>query len=129
MVYTFREEHKIQVFGNKVVRKINVPTKDEVCEKFNLQHTDNLCDLCRSHSIVGLVKPRRKQWAREVTEFEKYFIPNYLHTNETVFINVPKFDFNIKNAYLGNLSILFSNQFSLNVKHKSLLPSLLLLAI
>jgi hypothetical protein len=39
---TFREETKLQVFENKVPRKISEPEKDDVSEQFRIYITRNL---------------------------------------------------------------------------------------
>jgi hypothetical protein len=46
-----REEHKLQDFGN-MIRKISVPTRDEVTKKFRTLH-DKEQDLYRSATTVG----------------------------------------------------------------------------
>jgi hypothetical protein len=43
-VFSLREGHKSQVFGNKI-KKILGPPRDEVSEKFRILLNEELCDL------------------------------------------------------------------------------------
>jgi hypothetical protein len=56
---TLREEHMLQGFENKVLRKIFAPRKDEACGKFITLHKEELHDVYGSHSSVRIVKSRR----------------------------------------------------------------------
>jgi len=53
---TFREEHKLQMFENRGLRKIFRPKKDEVTEQFWVLHNMEFHDLYRSPSIIRIVK-------------------------------------------------------------------------
>ena len=61
-----REERRLRVFGNRVLRRIFGPTKDEVTEEWRKLHNEKLNDLFSSPSIVRVIKSRRKRWAGHV---------------------------------------------------------------
>jgi hypothetical protein len=46
-----REEHKLRVFENKVMRRIFGPKRDEVTGGWRKMHNEELCDLYSSPSI------------------------------------------------------------------------------
>jgi hypothetical protein len=61
---TLREEHRLRVFENRVLRKIFVPIKEEDGSWRKLQN-DELHSLY-SPIIVRVIKSRRMRWARHV---------------------------------------------------------------
>jgi hypothetical protein len=56
---TFREERKLRVFENKVLRRIFVPRRDEVTGEWRRLHNEELNDLYCSPKIVRVIKWRR----------------------------------------------------------------------
>jgi hypothetical protein len=58
---TLREEHRLRVFENKVVRRIFGPKRDEVTGGWRQLHNEELRDLYSSPSknIIKIIKPRR----------------------------------------------------------------------
>jgi hypothetical protein len=60
---TFREEHRLRVFENRVLRRIFGPKRDEVTGEWRKLHNEELHDLYSSPSIIGVVKSRRIKWA------------------------------------------------------------------
>jgi len=64
---TLREEHRLRVFENRVLRRIFGPKKDEVTREWRKLHNVELNDLYRSQNIVGVIKSRRMRWAGYVT--------------------------------------------------------------
>ena len=62
---TFREERKLRVFENMVLRRIFGPRRDEVTGKWRL-HKEELNDLYCSPNIVLVIKWRRMRWAGHV---------------------------------------------------------------
>jgi hypothetical protein len=60
-----REECRLRVFENRVLRKIFGPKRDEVRGVWRKVHKEELHDLC-SPSIVRVIKLRRMRWARHV---------------------------------------------------------------
>jgi hypothetical protein len=56
---TLREEHRLRVFENRVLRKIFGPKGDEVMGEWRKLHNEELRDLYSSPSIIRIIKPRR----------------------------------------------------------------------
>jgi hypothetical protein len=56
---TLREEHRLRVFENRVLRRIIGPKRDEVTEEWRKLHNEELRDLYSSTSIITTIKSRR----------------------------------------------------------------------
>jgi hypothetical protein len=63
---TLREERKLRVFENVVLRRIFGPRRDEVTGEWRRLHNEELNDLYSSPNIVGVIKLRRMRWAGHV---------------------------------------------------------------
>ena len=63
---TLREERKLRVFENMVLRRIFGPRKDEVTGEWRRLHNEELNDLYCSPNIVRGIKLRRMRWAGHV---------------------------------------------------------------
>jgi hypothetical protein len=63
---TLREEHRLRVFENKVLRRIFGPKKDEVAGGWRKLHNEELHGLYSSLGIVRVIKARRMRWAGNV---------------------------------------------------------------
>jgi len=61
-----REEQKLRVFENRVLRKIFGPRRDEVTGEWRRLHKEELNDLYSSPNIVRVTKSRRMRWAGHV---------------------------------------------------------------
>jgi len=62
-----REERKLRVFENMVLRRIFGPRRDEVTGEWRRLHNEELNDLYSSPNIVRVIKSRRMRWAGHVT--------------------------------------------------------------
>ena len=63
---TLREELRLKVFENTVLRGILGPKRDEVTGKGRQLHNEELNDLYSSPNIVRLIKSKRMRWAGHV---------------------------------------------------------------
>jgi hypothetical protein len=63
---TLREEHRLSVFENTVLRRIFGPKRDEVTGGWRKLHNVELHGLYSSPSIVRVIKARRMRWAGHV---------------------------------------------------------------
>ena len=61
-----REETKLRVFENKVLRRIFGPRRDEVTGEWRRLHNEELNDLYSSPNIVRVIKSRRMIWVGHV---------------------------------------------------------------
>jgi hypothetical protein len=53
---TLREEHRLRVFENRVLKRIFGPRRDEVTGGSRKMHNEELHDLYSSPSIIKMVK-------------------------------------------------------------------------
>jgi hypothetical protein len=65
---TLREEHRLRVFENRVLRRIFGPQRDEVTGVWRKLHNDELHNLYSPPSIIRTTKSRRMRWARYVAQ-------------------------------------------------------------
>ena len=56
---TLREEPRLKVFENRMLRRIFGPKRDEVTEEWSNLHNDELNDLYPSTNIVRVIKSIR----------------------------------------------------------------------
>ena len=61
-----REERKLRVFENMVLRRIFGPRRDELTGEWRRLHNEELNDLYRSPIIVRVIKSRRMRWTGHV---------------------------------------------------------------
>jgi hypothetical protein len=54
-----REERKLRVFENRVLRRVFGPKRDEVTGDWRKLHNEELNELYSLHNIVRVVKSRR----------------------------------------------------------------------
>ena len=67
---TLREEHRLRVFENRVLRGIFGLKRDGVTGERRKLHNEELNDLYCSPIIVRVIKSRRMRWARHVVRME-----------------------------------------------------------
>jgi hypothetical protein len=60
---TSREEHRLTVFEDRVLRRIFGPKRDEVTGEWRQLHNEELRELYSLPSIIRIIKSRRMRWA------------------------------------------------------------------
>jgi len=63
---TLREERRVKVFENMVLRRIFGPGRDEVTGEWRRLHNEELNDLYSSRNIARVINSRRMRWAGHV---------------------------------------------------------------
>ena len=63
---TLREESRLRVFENRVLRRVFGLKRDEVTGEWKKLHNEELSDLYSLPNIVRVVKSRRMRWAGHV---------------------------------------------------------------
>jgi hypothetical protein len=63
---TLREEHRLRVFENRVLRRIFRPKRDEVMRQCRKLHSRELQNLNSSPDTIRQIKSRRIRWAGHV---------------------------------------------------------------
>jgi len=66
-----REERKLRVFENMVLRRMFGPRRDAVTEEWRRLHNVELNDLYSSPNIVRVIKSRRMRWAGHVARMSE----------------------------------------------------------
>jgi hypothetical protein len=61
-----REDRRLRVFENRVLRRVFGPKRDEVTGEWRKLHNEELNDLYSLPNIVRVVKSRRMRWAGHV---------------------------------------------------------------
>jgi len=61
-----REERKLRVFENMVLRRIFGPTRNGLTGEWKRLHNEELNDLSSLPNIVRVIKSRRMRWAGHV---------------------------------------------------------------
>jgi len=68
---TLREERRLRVFENRVLRRVFGPKRDEVTGEWRKLHNEELSDLYSLPNILRVVKSRRMRWAGHVARMRK----------------------------------------------------------
>ena len=63
---TLKEERRLRVFENRVLRRIFGPKRDEVTGEWRELHNEELNDVHCSTNIVRVIKSRSIRWAGHV---------------------------------------------------------------
>jgi hypothetical protein len=59
---TLREEYRLRVFENRLLRRIFLPKRDEVTGEWRKLHNKDLRDLYSLPSIIRIIKSRTMIW-------------------------------------------------------------------
>jgi hypothetical protein len=63
-----REEHRLRVFENRVLRRVLDPKRDEVTGGWKKLHNEELHNLFSSSNIIRMIESRRMRWAGHVAQ-------------------------------------------------------------
>jgi hypothetical protein len=63
---TLREEHRLRVFENRVLRRIIGPMRDEVTGGWGKLHNEELHNLYSSPSVIRMINSKRMRLAGHV---------------------------------------------------------------
>jgi hypothetical protein len=63
---TLREEHRLRVFENRVLRRVFGPKRDEVTREWRKLHNEELHNLYSSPDIIRQIKSWRMRWVGHV---------------------------------------------------------------
>jgi hypothetical protein len=63
---TLRDERRLRVFENRVLRRVFGPKRDEVTGEWRKLRNEEISDLYSLPNIVRVVKSRRMRWAGHV---------------------------------------------------------------
>jgi hypothetical protein len=66
-----REERRLRVFKNRVLRRVFGLKRDEVTGEWRKLHNEELNDLYSLPNIVRIIKSRRMRWAGHVAREDK----------------------------------------------------------
>jgi hypothetical protein len=72
-----REECRLRVFENKVLRRIFGPKRAEVTGEWRRLHNKQLYALYSSPNIIRVIKSRRLRWARHVARMGERCIQGF----------------------------------------------------
>jgi hypothetical protein len=68
-----REERRLRVSENRVLRRILGPKRDEVKGEWRKLHNEEIIDLYCSPNIVRVIKWRRMRWVGHVARMGEMF--------------------------------------------------------
>ena len=69
---TLRDEHRLRVFENRVLRRIFGPKRDGLTGEWRKLHNEEFNDLYTSPSIVRVIKSGRMRWAGHVARMVEW---------------------------------------------------------
>jgi hypothetical protein len=68
---TLREEYRLRMFENRVLKRIFGPKRDEVTGDWRKLHEGELHNFYSSLNIIRMIKSRRMRWAGNVARMGK----------------------------------------------------------
>jgi hypothetical protein len=68
---TLREECRLRVFENRVLRRIFGPKRDEVTGEWRRLHNNELYAQYYSPNIIRVIKSRRLRWTKHVARMKR----------------------------------------------------------
>jgi hypothetical protein len=68
---TVREEHRLRVFENRVLKSIFIPKREEVAGGWRRLHNKECHNLYTSPNIIRMIKSRRMRWVEYVAQWER----------------------------------------------------------
>jgi hypothetical protein len=68
---TLREEHRLRVFEDGVLRRIFGPRRDEITGGWRKRHNEELHNFYSSPRLIKLIKSRRMRWAGHVARMRR----------------------------------------------------------
>jgi len=66
-----REEHRLRVFENRVLRRVYGPRRNEVTREWRKLYNEEFNNLYSSPNIVWVIKSRRLRWAGHVAHMDE----------------------------------------------------------
>jgi hypothetical protein len=64
--FTLREEHRLRMFENRVLKRIFCPKREEVAGGWRILHNEELHNLYTSPNIISVINSRMMGWAEHV---------------------------------------------------------------
>ena len=83
VLYTLREERRLRVFENRVLKRVFGPKRDAVTGQWRKLHNEELSDLYSLPNIVRVVKSRRMRWAGHVARMGEERVVHRVLVGET----------------------------------------------
>jgi hypothetical protein len=68
---TLRDEHRMRVCENRVLRRIFISKRDEVTGEWRKLHSKKLCNLYTSPNIIRHIMRRRMRWVVHVAHMRE----------------------------------------------------------
>ena len=94
---TIKEECRLRIFENRILRRIFGPKRDENGKGRRL-HNEELHSLYRTPNIVRMIKSRKLRWAGHIARMEEFF--SYVYTTRQRFKSIIHY-FIIKNRIIS----------------------------